>query len=65
MIAILSDVVQNNAVTVTRAGGVISIDNDSGASLSFNDGTGTGVASTTTGPGVGATFNITVALGPV
>ena len=61
MIAILSDVVQNNAVTPTPSGGVISIDNDSGASLSFNDGTGTGVTSTTTGSGAGATFDITVA----
>ena len=61
MIAILNDVVLNNAVSVTPSGGVISVDNDSGPNLNYNDGTGTGVASTTTGSGVGATFNITVA----
>jgi len=61
MIDIISDVSQNIAVTPTPAGGMISITNDSGPNLSFNDGTGTGVASTTTGSGTGATFNITVA----
>ena len=61
MINIINDVIQNNAVTVTPSGGIISITNDSGADLNFNDGTGTAVASTTTGSGVGATFNITVA----
>ena len=61
MIAIINDVVLNNAVTVTPSGGVISTDNDSGPNLNYNDGVGTGVASTTTGSGVGATFDITVA----
>ena len=60
MEAIISDIIQNNVITKTPSGGILSV--PTGASLGFlgvNAGTGTGVASTTTGAGTNATFNIT------
>ena len=58
--AIISDVVQNNAVTVTPSGGVVGV--PTGASLGYQgagliEGTGT-VNSTSTGSGTGATFTV-------
>ena len=58
--AIISDVVQNNAVSVTPSGGVVGV--PTGASLGYQgasliEGTGT-VNSTTTGSGTGATFTV-------
>ena len=58
--AIISDVIQNNAVSVTPSGGVVGV--PTGASLGYQgasliEGTGT-VNSTSTGSGTGATFTI-------
>ena len=58
--AIISDVIQNNAVSVTPSGGVVGV--PTGASLGYQgasliEGTGT-VNSTSTGSGTGATFTV-------
>ena len=51
--AIVSDVIQNNAVTVTPTGGVTGLTPTSGTVLGIADVTGTNVATTTTGSGTG------------
>jgi hypothetical protein len=61
MEAIISDVIQNIAVTVTPSGGIITV--PTGASLGYQgasliEGTGT-VATTASGSGTGATFTLT------
>ena len=57
MEAIISDVVQNNTVTKTPSGGVVSVTMPGGY-IGVTQGTGTAVSSTG-GDGTGATFNIT------
>ena len=51
--AIVSDVIQNSAVTVTPTGGVTGLTPTSGTVLGIADVTGTDVATTTTGSGTG------------
>ena len=51
--AIIGDVIQNNAVTVTPTGGVTGLTPTSGTVLGLNDVTATDVATTTTGSGTG------------
>ena len=59
--AIISDVIQNNAVSVTPSGGIITV--PTGASLGYQGAgliEGTGVVNTTaSGSGTGATFTLT------
>ena len=51
--AIIGDVIQNQAVTVTPTGGVTGLTPTSGTVLGLNDVTATDVATTTTGSGTG------------
>ena len=60
MEAIISDVIQNSAVTVTPAGGVITVTPLSQTILGLNEGTGTAVATTTNGSGVNCTVTVVV-----
>ena len=58
MEAIIGDVIQNNAVTVTPAGGTTGLTPTAGTVLGLNDVTGTSVATTTTGSGTGLQVTI-------